>query len=183
MNYMRKILLLSLAVLTAVMVSAKKYQHSFGLAGGSGIGVQYKLMITPNLTFMDEFGYLGCYAAAAKGGSAGYMGAVNQAVFGYQSRLAEVKGIQLDWYAGGQFKAGYVHKLLSTPIDMDIVGGIIGLGAAGGVEANFKNAPFALSFDFRPGYGCLLSKGWGGGKVTATHVFDWCFNLGVRYTL
>jgi hypothetical protein len=179
---MRKILLFSIAVLAAVTMSAKEYQHSVGLAGGSGVGVQYKLMINQNLTFMDELGYYGCYAAANPDGSAGYMGAINQAVFAYQSRITEGEGITLDWFAGGHFKVGYVHKFLMTPLDMDTEGGIIGVGAAGGIEANMKNAPFAFSFDFRPGYGCLLSKGWGQKKVVASHVFDWCFNLGVRYT-
>ena len=179
---MRRILLL-IAVLTAVTVSAKEYQYSFGVAGGTGIGVQFKMLLADHLMFMDELGYMGCYAAAAKGGSAGYMGAINQAVFGYQNHLIDVKGMQLDWYAGGQFKGGYVHKLLATPIDMEIIGGLIGFAAAGGVEANFKNAPFALSFDFRPGYGCLFTKYWGQKNVSVTHVFDWGFNLGLRYTL
>lgn len=170
----RQILLFSIAVLAAATLSAKEYRHSVGLAGGTGVGVQYKLMINPHFTFIDEFGYLGCFAAAGDGGSMGYLGAVNQAVLAYQGHITEGKGILLDWYAGGQFKAGYV--------DLGAAGGVIGVGAAGGIKANMKNAPFAFSFDFRPGYGCLLTKGWGGTKVTPTHVFDWGFNLGIRYT-
>lgn len=44
-----------------------------------------------------------------------------------------------------------------------------------GLEYKF-NAPVALQFDFRPGYGCLFAK------HTDVHYFDWSVNLGVRYT-
>ena len=43
------------------------------------------------------------------------------------------------------------------------------------------NAPIAFSFDFRPGYGCVLVGNANG--VLGGHVFDWTLNLGVRYTL
>ena len=44
-----------------------------------------------------------------------------------------------------------------------------------GLEYKF-NAPVALQFDFRPGYGCLFAEGYD------FHYFDWSVNLGVRYT-
>ena len=44
-----------------------------------------------------------------------------------------------------------------------------------GLEYKF-NAPVALQFDFRPGYGCLFAEGYD------FHYFDWGVNLGVRYT-
>jgi hypothetical protein len=44
-----------------------------------------------------------------------------------------------------------------------------------GLEYKF-NAPVALQFDFRPGYGCLFADHYD------AHYFDWSVNLGVRYT-
>ena len=44
-----------------------------------------------------------------------------------------------------------------------------------GLEYKF-NAPVALQFDFRPGYGCLFAENYD------FHYFDWSVNLGVRYT-
>ena len=70
-------------------------------------------------------------------------------------------------YAGGQVKLGYVLG----------DAGVFGVGAAAGIEANMINAPIAFSFDFRPGYAFLFVDGWAGG-----HMFDYSFNLGVRYT-
>lgn len=61
------------------------------------------------------------------------------------------------------------------------VGVVAGSGAAAGIEAKMKNAPIAFSFDFRPGYGCLLGND-GTGNIGAFHVFDWTLNLGARYT-
>lgn len=173
---MKKILTICLAVvLGAATVSAKEYKHSIGLVAGSGIGVQYKAMITKNFTIIEEFGYLGSLAAAGNGFTVPTLGAVNQLVLAYQTKpLAEGQGIKLHVYAGGQIKAGY--------IDMGAAGGIIGVGAAAGLEANMKSAPIAFSFDFRPGYGCILGSN-GAGGTGAFHAFDWSLNLGVRYTL
>ena len=174
---MKKILLFALALTVSVMsVSAKDYKHSVGMVAGSGIGAQYKTMLMDHFTLIDEFGYLGSFAAATNGGAMPTFGAVDNLVLAYQATAAEGEGIKLDWYAGGQIKAGY--------IDVGAAGGIIGAGAAAGIEANMMNAPIAFSFDFRPGYGCVLmnNAAWGGTGVTAAHVFDWTINLGVRYT-
>lgn len=49
-------------------------------------------------------------------------------------------------------------------------------GANGIVGMEYKfNAPIALQFDFRPGYGCLFAERYD------AHYFDWSVNLGVRY--
>lgn len=170
---MRKIFALCAAALVALTVSAAKpYTHSIGLVGGSGIGVQYKTMVMDHFTIIEEFGYLGSLCAAgANGMQAATLGAVDNLVLAYQAKAAEGQGIELDWFIGGQLKAGY--------IPMGGAGGIIGFGAAAGIDAKMKNAPIAFSFDFRPGYGCLLMGG--GGQVGAWHVFDWTLNLGVRY--
>ena len=152
--------------------SDKPYNMSIGMVAGSGIGVQFKDMITDHFTIIEEFGYLGSFAAAGDGFSVPTIGAVNDLVLAYQAKCAEGKGIRLDYFVGGQLKGGYV--------DMGAAGGIIGAGAAAGIDAKMKNAPIAFSFDFRPGYGCLLGNN--GTGVGAFHVFDWTINLGVRYT-
>ncbi len=153
--------------------SDKEYTHSVGVVAGSGIGFQYKKMVSAHFTLIEEFGYLGSWAAAGDGFSTPAFGAVNDLVLAYQAKCAEGQGIRLDYYVGGQIKGGY--------IDMGAAGGIVGAGAAAGIEAKMKNAPIAFSFDFRPGYGCLLGDD-GTGNIGAFHVFDWTLNLGVRYT-
>ena len=153
--------------------SDKEYTHSVGVVAGSGIGFQYKKMVSAHFTLIEEFGYLGSWAAAGDGFSTPAFGAVNDLVLAYQAKCAEGQGIRLDYYVGGQIKGGY--------IDMGAAGGIVGAGAAAGIEGKMKNAPIAFSFDFRPGYGCLLGND-GTGNIGAFHVFDWTLNLGVRYT-
>ncbi len=151
--------------------SSKAYNMSIGMVAGSGIGVQFKDMITDHFTIIEEFGYLGSFAAAGNGGSMPTLGAVDNLVLAYQAQCAEGQGIRLDYFVGGQIKGGYLGG----------GAGVIGSGAAAGIEAKMKNAPIAFSFDFRPGYGCILGN-FGMGGVGAFHTFDWTMNLGVRYT-
>ena len=70
-----------------------------------------------------------------------------------------------------------------TPMSFEILGfsvhtrhdlGKCGANGIVGMEYKF-NAPVALQFDFRPGYGCLF------GERYDAHYFDWSVNLGVRY--
>ena len=183
---MKKILTLCLAVLTAaVTVNAKDYKHSLGMYGGFGIGIQYKVMPKEHFTIIVEEGYAFCPSRTANVG--GYQSWATNCVLAYQTKtLAEGQGIKLGVYAGGQVKFHYAFDNA----------GLIGLGAAAGIEANMTNAPIAFSFDFRPGYGCLITStgGWtidpvtgdlvpaGGCNVTAAHLFDCSLNLGIRYT-
>ena len=151
----------------------KAYNMSIGVVAGSGIGIQFKKMVSAHFTLIEEFGYLGSWAAAGDGFSVPTIGAVNDLVLAYQAKCAEGKGIRLDYFVGGQLKGGYIEELGAA-------GGIIEVGAAAGIDAKMKNAPIVFSFDFRPGYGCLLGNN--GTGVGAFHVFDWTLNLGVRYT-
>lgn len=170
---MKKILTLIAVVLIAASSMAANYKSSIGIVAGSGIGAQFKMMITDNFTLIDEFGYLGCWAAAGQGGrSSAIFGAIDNLVLAYQSKAAEGQGILLDYYVGGQLRAGYYDGIVSD-------NGFIGVGAAAGIEACMKNAPIAFSFDFRPGYGCSIVSMQG--QTSASHLFDWGFNLGVRY--
>ena len=164
---MKKFLPLLLAVLFAAGTYASDYKHSIGLVGGLGLGVQYKTMLTNNFTIIAETGL----AINPDGGTGGgYMGVpVADAVFAYQTKpLAEGKGIKLGVYAGGQVKMGYVLGDF----------GLFGFGAAAGIEANMANAPIAFSFDFRPGYAFMFTGAAAGG-----HMFDYSFNLAVRFTI
>ena len=164
---MKKLLTLLVAVLVAATtVSAKDYKHSIGMVGGLGIGAQYKTMLTDNFTLIAEMGY---FTNPDGGTGFAYAGVpIANAVFAYQTKpLAEGQGIKMGVYAGGQVKLGYVLG----------DAGVFGVGGAAGIEANMINAPIAFSFDFRPGYAFLFVDGWAGG-----HMFDYSFNLGVRYT-
>ena len=163
---MKKIITLCVAAMTAVTMMAANYQYSLGLVGGLGLGVQFKDMVTENFTVIDEFGYFTCDA----GSMGGYYGAIDNLVLAYQAKAAEGQGILLDYYVGGQVKVGWGRGNC----------GVLGFGAAAGIEACMKNAPIAFSFDFRPGYACTL-MGVAGMGVMAGHLFDYSFNLGVRY--
>ena len=173
---MKRILTVFVAALMAVtMVNAKDYKHSLGMYGGLGIGVQYKTMVKENFTIIVEEGYALCPSRTANVG--GYNSLATNAVFAYQTgALAEGQGIKLSVYAGGQAKLHYVFDNAA----------LIGFGAAAGIEANMTNAPIAFSFDFRPGYGCMLldnaSYGIAPNGISAGHIFDYSLNLGVRYT-
>jgi len=164
---MKKILTLCVAVMAAVTMSAKTYEHSIGVVGGLGLGAQYKTMLMDNFTLIDEFGYFLCISNGS------YAGAIDNLVLAYQAPAAEGQGIKLEWYAGGQIKMGY---------EQTTNGGLFGIGGAAGIEAIMKGAPIAFSFDFRPGYGLVYFNTGFGGMATG-HMFDYSFNLGVRYII
>ena len=164
---MKKLFSLLLAVTISAAVCAKEYQYSLGLVAGLGLGAQFKVMVMPHFTIIDEFGYF----LNPDGGTGAYSGMLDNLVLAWQDKAAEGQGIRLDYYAGGQLKVGYGVGNF----------GILGFGAAAGIEAIMINAPIAFSFDFRPGYAVALASG-GGGGVFAANMFDWSFNLGVRYT-
>ena len=161
---MKKILVSLLSVLITATMFGKDYKHSLGMVAGLGIGAQYKTMVMDDFTILAELGYF----MNLNGGTGAYGGGLGNCVLAYQANITEGQGIKLDWYIGGQVKMGV----------MDGGGfGIFGVGAAGGIEANMKNAPIAFSLDFRPGYAMLFNGGGAGG-----HMFDYSVNLGVRYT-
>lgn len=161
---MKKILTLCVAVITAMTMTAKQYEHSVGMVAGLGIGAQYKTMVMEDFTIIAEAGYF----MNLDGGTGAYAGGLGNCVLAYQANITEGQGIKLDYYVGGQAKLGVLTGGNA---------GIFGIGAAGGIEANMTNAPIAFSFDFRPGYAFLFTGGWAG-----SHMFDYSFNLGVRYT-
>ena len=172
---MKKFYTLFLAVLTAGTVAAKGMEISAGLVGGLGLGVQGKFMFTENLGLMDELGYFMNLdgGTSNKYGFSSYAGLINNTTFVYQMPITEAQGMSLDWYAGGQAKIGW----------MPMQAGVFGLGAAGGIELKMKSAPIAVSFDFRPGWAMVFAGNEEGDLGIACHMFDYSFNLGVRYII
>lgn len=170
---MKKIFTLCVVAMMAVSMSARTYKHSVGMVAGLGIGAQYKTMVMENFTILAELGYFmnldGGYNSKL-GYSPSYGGGLANGVFAYQANIVESDGIRLDYYAGGQIKAGVSRGNA----------GIIGVGVAGGIEANMHNAPIAFSFDFRPGWAGVFGSVMG--TSYSYHMFDYSFNLGVRYT-
>ena len=170
---MKKILTLCVVAMMAVSMSARTYKHSVGMVAGLGIGAQYKTMVMENFTILAELGYFmnldGGYNQQL-GFSPSYGGGLANGVFAYQANIIESDGIRLDYYAGGQIKAGVSRGNA----------GIVGAGAAAGIEANMHNAPIAVSFDFRPGWAGIFASA--AGMSYSYHMFDYSFNLGVRYT-
>ena len=162
---MKKILTVIVAVALTANVFAKDYKHSVGMVAGLGMGAQYKTMVLDNFTIIAEAGY---FMNLDGGKGFGYSGGLGNCVLAYQANITEGEGIKLDYYVGGQVKLGVMTGGNT---------GIFGVGAAGGIEANMVNAPIAFSFDFRPGYAFSFSQ-WG----TGANMFDYSFNLGVRYT-
>lgn len=74
---------------------------------------------------------------------------------------------------------GYCWNDIAYPTWIGLIRTRYDLGKCGangifGLEYKF-NAPVALQFDFRPGYGCLFADN------VDIHYFDWSVNLGVRY--
>lgn len=166
-----------MAVMTAVTMSAKGLEASAGLVGGLGIGIQGKIMFTENMGIMDELGYFMNLdgGTAKKYGMSAYAGLINSTMFVYQRPITETTGMRVDWYAGGQAKIGW------CPIagwEQLVHMGMFGLGAGGGIELKMKSAPIAASFDFRPGWAMLFTE-----QGVGTHMFDYSFNLGVRYVI
>ena len=78
------------------------------------------------------------------------------ASIGYDWNYMPYRGMFLDWYQRSDY-------------------GKCGANGIFGLEYKF-NAPVAMQFDFRPGYGCVFAKHYD------AHYFDWSVNLGARYT-
>jgi hypothetical protein len=173
---MKKIIAICIAAISAATMTVKAADISVGLVGGLGIGAQAKFMFTENLGLIEELGYFMNLdgGTAEKYGRSSYAGLVNNTTFVYQRPITRMATFQVDWYAGGQAKIGWMPFNFERNVHM----GIFGLGTAGGVEVKIKEAPISLSFDFRPGWAMMFY-----GDGVGVHMFDYSFNLGVRYRL
>jgi len=173
---MKKIFILCIAASIAATMSAKGMDMSVGLVGGLGLGAQAKIMFTENLGLIDELGYFMNLdgGTADKYGRSSYAGLINNTTFVYQRPLKKMDGFDLFWYAGGQVKIGW----MPFNFEKNVHAGIFGLATAGGLEAKITKAPISLSFDFRPGWAMMFT-----GEGAGAHLFDYSFNLGIRYRL
>ncbi|MCQ2311378.1 MAG: hypothetical protein MJZ64_06490 [Paludibacteraceae bacterium] len=122
----------------------------------------------------------------------------------YQKEFYTFDGGSLSWYTGGGLSLGLMGQLGKAQIKGDdedsewgsgkwitdeegkeTVYGKFGVNAVAGLELNFSNAPLALSFDFRPGYGLgFWNKKVDDVKRSETiNFFDWSIAVGLRYRL
>ena len=155
----------------AAPASKSDYKYAIGLVAGLQYGISLKYNVTPHFTLMDDLSWDMVYGAT-NGGMLAYQGLIDHLNLAYQAKGASGNGIDLNWYVGGGASFGYAE----LGADAIKVGG----NAIIGLEGDMKNAPIEFTFDFRPGYGCLIVPGgWGG----AAHLFDWQLTLGLRYTL
>lgn len=148
------------------------YKYAVGIVAGLQYGISFKTMVQPNFTIMNDLSWDIAYTAGDLGG---YQGLIDHLNLAYQAPAASGQGIDLNWYAGGGVSLGYAE------LGVDAMK--IGANGLIGIEANMKNAPIEFTFDFRPGYGCIIVPNTWGGGATAGHVFDWQLTLGLRYTL
>ncbi len=163
---MKRIITIALALLMVVSVSAKKYEYSLGLSTGMALGICFKTMINPHFTIIDDL-YYGMSFFGVQGGGGAMDEFIDCVNFAYQGEGTKGQNIALDWYVGGGTKLGAAGGFGM---------GKWGFNALVGFEINFINAPMAINFDFRPGFGL----GFGGGGVMP--MFDSSINAGIRYT-
>ncbi|MBQ1874850.1 MAG: hypothetical protein II144_04090 [Paludibacteraceae bacterium] len=155
----------------AAPASKADYKYAIGLVAGLQYGISLKYNVNPHFTLMNDLSWDMVYGAT-NGGMLAYQGLIDHLNLAYQAKGASGKGIDLNWYVGGGASFGYAE------IGADAIK--VGGNAIIGLEGDMKNAPIEFTFDFRPGYGCLIAPGgWGG----AAHLFDWQLTLGLRYTL
>ncbi|MBR3408436.1 MAG: hypothetical protein IKG86_06315 [Paludibacteraceae bacterium] len=155
----------------AAPAAKSDYKYAVGIVAGLQYGISLKTMINPHFTIMNDLSWDIAYTAGDLGG---YQGLIDHLNLAYQAKGASGKGIDLNWYVGGGVSFGYAEM----GVDAIKVGG----NAIIGLEGDMKNAPIEFTFDFRPGYGCIVAPG-GFGAPAAGHVFDWQLTLGLRYTL
>ena len=189
---MKKLFIGAIMLTIAIGVSAQSYKASFGINAGSFNGLSYKGFLTDHLVLQVDLGVNveGTYGqvdwytnGGVIGGTSGlqtfYTCEVNPNLM-YQAEISSSSNYVLSWFAGGGVNAGMMNDLdikKSHPMFK------WGVNAIGGVELYFSNAPIALSFDFRPGYGMSTHKiNVAGMDATAVNsFFDWKAAIGVRY--
>jgi hypothetical protein len=163
---MKKILVTLTILASSVMLANAQAPYKIGLGAtlGSFEGFSFKTFLGSNLGLQADLGYTWWMY-----GAHGYGGAINANVnLMYQAPIKEWGAGRLDWYAGGGLTAGYLFSVRGLKV---------GVNGIAGLEWIFNSFPLALSFDFRPGLGMLIS-----GNYVYSY-FDWGANLGCRYTI
>lgn len=171
---MKKIFSILAAVLVAGSMMAADYTHSFGANVGGMMGASYKGFIfgMDNLALQADLG-VRLTEAAVNGGSASlYTFEANPNIL-YQATIKDFSFGALDWVAGGGVSLGLANNIGETHNPF----GKFGINAFGGLELCFTDAPLALGFDFRPGYGLAFDN-----QFTESF-FDWSLGASLRYRI
>lgn len=179
---MKKIFSILAAVLVAGSMMAADYTHSFGANVGGMMGASYKGFIfgMDNLALQADLGVRLTEAAFKEGSNGVYTFEANPNIL-YQATIKDFSFGTLDWVAGGGVSLGLINAIGNTQ-EPD---GKFGINAFGGLELCFSDAPLALGFDFRPGYGL----GFGSFKDEDFrfnyhyNFFDWSLGASLRYRI
>lgn len=192
---MKKITITLLAVLfiTTAANAQSAYKHSAGINVGSLEGVSYKTMLSDHFAISTDLGVK--FTVSPTKGSINISPQTFELNpnFMYQSALKS----NISFFAGGGVSLGYCWTMLSGNLgklaaafsDVRFNAGKFGINAIAGLEYKF-NGPWAISFDFRPGYGMIFYKDAYynyddilvvSTKADLVHYFDWGLNLGIRY--
>jgi len=130
---MKKCFLFAVVLLSAMAVSARPYQHSFGINAGSSNGLSYKgyvrssehfiVIADLNVHVLQTKGYLysvnyeasNNYSGSSKSGRStksfdrgaiGYAFEANPNL-GYQGDVADLAGASVHWFVGGGISLGF----------------------------------------------------------------------------
>ncbi len=175
-----------LAFLLLPAPAKAQYDHSVGIVVGTMEGFSYKGMIGYHCAFEADLAWrMNRTVGKATYSSGGVDVSVSDLNLWYwefslnpnimyQGNVSSQPWGNLYWFAGGGLSIGFARPFadyLYWNKEMG-KGGVNGLL---GTEVVLKNAPVAVTFDFRPGYGICFRDG------TSISVFDWALALTARY--
>jgi len=174
---MKKIM--SLVLVAMMGISAMAQQHEIGAIVGGLNGLSYKYWFNDNVAVQADLA-VGLTAApmwgqtaagTAPAGTIGIFDVTLNPNLAYHFPLTR----RMFLYTGGGVGLGMM-SLIKNPNNIT---GKFGVNALCGIEFQAKNAPVAVAFDFRPGYGL----GFTDSSINFLHFFDWKLGLAVRYCL
>lgn len=171
----------------AISKAQSPYTHGIGATVGNMFGVSYKTFATDNFAIQLDLSVRMCPTAHVfDKETAAFLEMSSETItlysldfnpnFMYESDITR----DLYWFAGGGVTIGYGFAEGVAGFTSYGHSGIFGINAIGGIEYQF-NAPVALQFDFRPGYGLNFSKGYHK-SMELWHYFNWGIAATVRYT-
>lgn len=178
-------LVVCIALLCSLAAPAATYTHSVGALVGGMNGASYKgfilgrdgLALQTDLAvgLTQAAGAMSVYGYSTSGHSLGlYSFEANPNVI-YQQPIREFSWGDIDWFVGGGASLGMSQFLSSAASGQGGTMGKFGFNALAGIELAFLEAPLALAFDFRPGYGLAFQS------HLAYNYFDWHLTAALRY--
>lgn len=178
----------ALAVVLLLLPAPAKaqYDHSFGIVLGTMEGFSYKGMIGYHCAVEADL----AWGMNRTVGKATYTSSGVEVTVGdldlwywdfclhpnimYQAEISSEPWADLYWFAGGGFSIGMARPF-TDQLWWDKEMGKGGVNAIGGAELVLKDAPVAVTLDFRPGAAICFRK------QTSVTVFDWTLALTARY--